>query len=107
MITTTFNITQIHIFPTRSGRENVVGRIEWIAIFDRGEAFCSQRGETFLPIPEIIDPFIDINLLTEQNLIDMLVAAEGGPSFIDTLAAQQISKLDISDKKVGMVPWLS
>ncbi len=88
----TFKITGVLALPQLAEHENVVARVDWAVAAQEGSLFSKGGGQTLLDTTEITD-FVPADQLTEEQLIQWVIAAEGGQKFLDDLTAFHVALL--------------
>lgn len=77
-------IDKVYVYPTLQDKTNVIGRVNWRIEFSSGEFKSYGGGETMLSTDDLSN-FVPIDQLTTQQIIDKVIAQEGGQAFIDQL----------------------
>lgn len=78
-------ITDIKIYPTVQGLENVIAWVKWDIVFSKDDFKSIGTGETYLDIPNP-DNFIDVLAVSKEQIKQWVIDKEGGNSFINMLA---------------------
>lgn len=81
-----FKIDNITGFPEHNGLTNVIATVYWSIAFENNGGNSLAGGETVLNLSNI-DPatYIAVQDVSEQQIIDWVLAIEGGQEFIDKL----------------------
>jgi len=101
-ITHTFKIQRVQTLPQVNEHTNVVVRVHWTVEFLADGIQSLGAGDTVLDTTAI-ESFTPVDQITEQQMVDWVVAAEGGQAFLDSLGnfhAQQIRRGQIDAQAV-------
>jgi hypothetical protein len=80
-----FKITNVEALPKHLGYENVVVKVQWVAEYSRDGFKSTGAGVTRFN-PDAITSFTPLAEVTERQMADWVVNAEGGESFVKMLA---------------------
>lgn len=81
-----FKIDNITGYPELNGMANVVATVYWTCTFTKGDGTSLGGGITMLDTSNLdAANFVAIGDVTEQQVIDWVIAKEGGKGFIDML----------------------
>jgi len=82
--THSFHITELRALPQVDGLADVVAVVSWQVVFTRDGQQTFGGGETHLNPPDGSN-FTPITQVTEQQVVDWVVAKEGGDEFLQML----------------------
>ena len=97
----TFSIAKTLVWPEKNAMQNVVGIVYWECTFERNGATSKSGGETLLDVPT--DTFIPFDQLTEQQIVEWVIAKEGGVNFINMLKEINEPYLAYAESQMGLV----
>ena len=100
-----FNITEIYVFPAIGEYTNVVGKVIWKYYAEQDEVRAFGAGETLLNVDNI-ENFVDIESLTEDDIIDWVIATEGGEAFKAALRTNLQPIIDQLIREKGLVAYV-
>ena len=80
-----FKVLKAFSVPSSNGN-TVIGKVHWTVAIEDDGVVSMGGGDTILGAPSE-DGFIAFENLTEQQLIDWVVAKEGGQGFVDMLSS--------------------
>ena len=80
-----FKITNVEALPQHLGYENVVVKVQWVAEYSRNGFKSIGAGVTRFS-PDTLENFIPLAQVTERQMADWVVNAEGGEAFVKMLA---------------------
>jgi hypothetical protein len=104
MTTVTFYVNQINVVPSLNGNVNVVKQVFWTALFELDGEKAVVPGEAFLADPDPAS-FIAIDSLTDQQVLDWVIASHGGQPWLDELTAFQTEMLSMANLRKQVVTW--
>jgi hypothetical protein len=96
-----FSIVKVLVNPGAGNLTNVVGKVSWEVVFERNGLESKGFGDTLLDAPAA-PSFVEYDQLSEQQLIDWVLAKEGGQQFIDMLTAIHEPILDRLVRERGL-----
>jgi hypothetical protein len=79
-----FTITKAMTRPHVNGLADVIGKVFWEVTFEQDGLKSKGVGETVLDAPTS-ESFVEFAQLTEQQIIDWVIAKEGGEAFVNML----------------------
>jgi len=101
---TKFSVRKMYVFPKKGDNVNVVGKVDWAVTFSRNGVTSTGVGETLLGTDNI-EYFVPIDEITENVVIQWVIAKEGGQQFIQRLQQIHEPNLQYQEKMAGMVEW--
>lgn len=86
------------------GTPNSIARVHWVCVLKRNGAKVFAHGHTDLPAP---DPtgFINIAELEAQQVLDWVVAYEGGQPWVDGLIAAHEQAMQQAEQNLLFEAW--
>jgi len=100
-------LVQVWVKPQQGEFSNVIARVDWRIHFDRNEARSTGGVETMIDISQLsAGSFVDINSVSEIQVLSWALAAQGGENFINHLLPFHSERLDYLEKQVGLVPYV-
>lgn len=82
----------------------IIAKVIWQVIFSEDGVESTGAGETLLPAPVNGEPFTPIDQVTEDQIIQWVIAQEGGQEFVDRLIAIHTPALEIKKRQLGLSP---
>lgn len=98
-----FYINQLFV-RQYEGTPNAVARVGWICVIKRNGAKIFAPGHTDLVAPNP-DSFINIAELEAQQVIDWVIAQEGGQGWVDNLIAVHEPTLQQAEQDLLLEAW--
>lgn len=82
----TFEIKEVLGYPELNGFSNVIATVEWLVTFEQDGGISFGGGKTSLDTSTIDQNlYVDIQDVSEQQIIDWVIQKEGGEEFINQL----------------------
>lgn len=103
----TFNITEVFVRPRidQLDLNNVVEKVIWKAKLSRNGVSTIAYGEVVLPSPDKSEGFVNVEQLSEQQLIDWMLNSLGGDVFLEGLKMGHAPHLDKLEHEANLVRW--
>ncbi len=81
----TFNITGARVIPQVGEHKDVLAKINWTIEFEKSGFKSFGAGETILDV-SVIESFMPLDQVSKEQMVEWLVAKEGGDAFIEMLS---------------------
>ena len=91
-------VIQINVLPEHEGRKNVIGSVMWRIVFTDEGVESVAAIHTVLDVYENQSDYVDIENLSDDDIMDRCIGVEGGDDFLTVLA--QNHSQEIARKKL-------
>lgn len=104
MITVVKELDKVFVYPEYENVTNVIRKINWILKFQKGSKESIASGETLIDFDPAFE-FIDIDQLSDEQIVDMALDKEGGQQFVDYLLRCHSDNLVYLESLDGLVEY--
>lgn len=98
-----FYIQELYV-KQYEGCPNAVARVKWVCVLKRGKGKLHAMGITDLAEPST-DAFINIASLEAQQVLDWVIAQEGGQPWVESLVTLHEDAMQNAEFNADFEPW--
>lgn len=100
-----FQIEEVNVYPEHNGQQNVIRRVIVRVTFSKDGAESVGIIESVLNVSDLSN-FVPIEQLTDQQIIDWAINAQGGEALLSNLEAVHQEELSYRATFAGTVKYV-
>jgi hypothetical protein len=99
-----YQLEQVYVWPEIVGYQNVVGKVKWQIVFQRGSFSSIAYIETELSPGDIIN-FVPIDQVNRALLFSWCLSKEGGENYLALIQRYHLENIDRQERQSQLVEY--